>query len=1027
MLNFYSLGQSAKRNLFLFCIILISIWNVSAAPYSTCSIGIIVNPPPDITITIKNSCDTNLFMAPATFSGNCSPILSSSTSNGITTLPTNGGTMNFPTGVYIVTYTLKDDCMTGIGKRKVTVFDKTPPEAVCAPTQTINLGSFGDAIAPAIQFNGGSFDNCNAVYFKVKRMSIPFNFSCSLAGNPNNNFDDAVRFCCADTAANPIQILLRVYDVPPPAGPVDDTLYTGHFADCMTFAEVYDKLAPVVNCPGNSFVLCGDDLDSVLHAETALITDNCGLASIDSTVVRNLNSCGYGTIERTYIATDIHGSKNSCKQIITVNPNSTFDGNDPNQLAWPPSKIIYTCRVDLNLAKIELTGKPILNDGVCDLVLTSYKDDVYSFSRGGICAKILRNWEVINWCIYNPKLKPNPKIPENGYYSYFQEIKMIDTVAPVFDSIPDLTIGISSPNCTGGLISLPSVHAIDCGVSYGLSYSYTVDYYNDGKIDVTGTGDNASGIFPMGNHTICYYAEDSCHNFGKYIAHLFVKDGKAPNPTVIHGLSTSLIQMQAGIMVMVNAKLFNISSSDNCTPNELLKFSYSDNMNDTIRTYNCDSIGLKTVYIYVWDQAGNYSVVRTFVVVLDNDNLCPHKFQTLKFSGLISSRNGTTIPDVSIGLEMNQHMMESKSNDKGFFSIDNIPMYSTAKLSTTFHQNYAEGISTADIVRIQNHILGKKSFENAYDLLAADVDQNGLITARDITYLRNLILGRTDELPNEKSYIFINKDYNFNFPLQPYDECKTQENQVFNQLDQDLNFNLLAIKIGDVNHSLNLNQTLSRSNAFASIYYIVKDNKIEIFSDFEGSIIGFQLGLDVTGLCKSNSNLNISDFGFIGNSNNYFCKDGRLTISTNYDQAVAISKNQLLFTIPLTDENIHCASLDLLKGFKQELIYTDGHNSSFNLVDKSLQINNQGFTLENIKTNMFNGIIDLSINVYEEQNILFQIVDLSGKMVYQRNFGTIPGLQSISFSKAELNLIPGTYFIRLEAKHNNEVLKFIMH
>ena len=63
---------------------------------------------------------------------------------------------------------------------------------------------------------------------------------------------------------------------------------------------------------------------------------------------------------------------------------------------------------------------------------------------------------------------------------------------------------------------------------------------------------------------------------------------------------------------------FNNFSSDNCTPTSQLKFSFSSDVNDNFRTYNCDSLGKRTVELWVTDLAGNQSRAKTYVIVQDN-------------------------------------------------------------------------------------------------------------------------------------------------------------------------------------------------------------------------------------------------------------------------------------------------------------------------------------------------------------------------------------------------------------------------
>jgi hypothetical protein len=55
-------------------------------------------------------------------------------------------------------------------------------------------------------------------------------------------------------------------------------------------------------------------------------------------------------------------------------------------------------------------------------------------------------------------------------------------------------------------------------------------------------------------------------------------------------------------------------------------------------------------------------------------------------------------------------------------------------------ENHRDGVTTADILRIQKHILGQELIRDPYELIAADVDQSGHISARDISLIRQLIL-----------------------------------------------------------------------------------------------------------------------------------------------------------------------------------------------------------------------------------------------------------------------------------------------
>ena len=113
--------------------------------------------------------------------------------------------------------------------------------------------------------------------------------------------------------------------------------------------------------------------------------------------------------------------------------------------------------------------------------------------------------------VYNKNLAP---IPTNGYYKYDQEIKLLDSVAPVLIVIPDITTDIFSANCSMELVNIPSTSATDCGALLTSGYRFEIDLYNDGIIDRKGLGNNASGLFPTGEHRIYYFAKDLCNKEG---------------------------------------------------------------------------------------------------------------------------------------------------------------------------------------------------------------------------------------------------------------------------------------------------------------------------------------------------------------------------------------------------------------------------------------------------------------------------------------------------------------------------------
>lgn len=114
------------------------------------------------------------------------------------------------------------------------------------------------------------------------------------------------------------------------------------------------------------------------------------------------------------------------------------------------------------------------------------------------------------------------------------------------------------------------------------------------------------------------------------------------------------------------------------------------------------------------------------------------------------------------------------------------------------------GVTTFDIVKVQRHVLGTELLTSPYQLIAADIDRSGAITILDIVQLRKLVLNLETTLPNNSSWIFLNADYTFLNPQDPFSEVYLGDATNFGYTankKQLASFKVIAIKVGDVNFS----------------------------------------------------------------------------------------------------------------------------------------------------------------------------------------------------------------------------------
>ncbi len=384
------------------------------------------------------------------------------------TLGAMGLTPCLPAGRHTVTYTAEDNCgSTRTCSFQVVVNDQSAPMAICQQITTVSLGPDGMATIDAPTFNDGSFDNCSPVSLKVRRMN---NSSCQ----SSQQFRDDVKFCCSDIG-NTVTVVLRVYDVPVPAGNVSLTFEEVNSNSCMVQVLVQDKLKPVCVAPADVSVQC-ENFDPTLWVYgNPTITDNCCLGNpirtVDYTQFDTI--CNRGTITRTFQAFDCAGQSSVCSQRIVVDYAQNY------YLKLPDDKIVLSCDGTGNY------GAPIFFGQDCELLAATYTDQLFTVVPDA-CYKLERTWKIINWCTYDPngpcidipnpdpsatlnspnnlrapvisppgtigiwaptvvRLTPNAPTPTDfstfwspnaNCYTYNQIIKILDNQNPVIDSCP---------------------------------------------------------------------------------------------------------------------------------------------------------------------------------------------------------------------------------------------------------------------------------------------------------------------------------------------------------------------------------------------------------------------------------------------------------------------------------------------------------------------------------------------------------------------------------------------------------------
>ena len=724
-----------------------------------------------------------------------------------------------PIGVHNVIYQATDAC--GNVKElvvQVTVIDNISPVAVCDEITSVTLSSDGKAVVGATVFDDGSTDNCCLDYFQVRRMQD----ACGIPGNLN--FGPTVTFCCDDIGPDPVQVVLRVYDC------------FGNYNDCMVMVNVEDKLPPfVITCPSNQAITCETyqmelaaglqqgDYSVLDDYGTPLFYDNCGL-EVTQEVTLNINSCSAGTITRQWTAEDPNGNAPaSCTQVITVQHVS-------NWVVSFPANLSATC-TDGQLPPF---GEPAIFFDDCELVGTSFDDQLFTVSNGS-CYMIVRTWTVINWCLYDEygynaftefseiqanqdfdgdgdkdnrtfKDGVNNGIGPDGFIIYNQTISVIDNEAPVFE-VNDLDICILEN---------------DCNTNVNLLIPLVDDCSSDIAIEVTTNLPNGSGFgpyldVPPGVYTAEYAVTDGCNNTAYQEITITVEDCKNPTPLCDNGLVINI--MQSG-MVGVTAEALDEGSTDNCTGG--LQFSFSSDVTDTIVWYTCDDLGEQPVEMWVTDASGNQDFCTSFIEVQDNMNVCGQT-QQVTVAGVIEQENGNAVSNVMV--EINGGMASMPTDYMGAYSFD-LPSEDDYTVVPSLNTFPANGVTTLDMIIIKKHILGTQLLDSPYKIIAADANKSGAVTTIDLVVIQKIILLMIPNFPSNTSWRFVDLDYVFPNPQNPWQGTFPEVISFNNLTIDELYTDFVAVKVGDVNLSANGNyQGGLEERTYAGALELVTDER----------------------------------------------------------------------------------------------------------------------------------------------------------------------------------------------------------
>lgn len=930
--------------------------------------------------------------------------------------------VGLPLGRTWLKYTVTDECGNSTDCfTEVDVVDLIPPTAICEGHTVVSLDESGWADLYATSLDDHSIDNCGPIVkFEIKRKTT----TCP-GYETDLNFGPKVRFCCQDITKpdSYVTVILRVYDK------------AGNYNDCETQVKVQNKRPPVLTCPSNKTLTCGDSKIDAWVSGTArfdslffgvpTLSGICGTGLFASKIVSNSldNKCKTGVVKREWYL--ISDPTVTCLQTLTV-VSPPFSAND---ITFPGEKTLASCNIN-DVTPEALNSKPIVQNTGCRDIGVTYSDQ-YFYNVDNICIKILRTWKVTDWCSY----PTNQLIAERT-----QVIKLTGTGGAVFKNCKNQSYQTVPGQCDMEL-TLSAEAEDGCTDPNDLRYSWTVDLDKDGISDMSGTGKSFTRIFPVGTHSVKFTVVNRCGVPSSCTFDVTVSSSKKPTPVCYREV---VWVMDSDGTTEVWASDFDLKSTANCTNGDLT-FAFDEKGLESGKRFSCADLpngqaARIPLKMYVFDESGNFDFCDVILILQDSPltNACPDKANLLPtISGKVVTETQEAVKNTEVKLDNLTNSTEASyiTKDDGYYQFSGLNVFDFKAVSADNAENPINGVSTLDLVKIQRHILGIESLDSPYKLIAADINNSKSITSSDLTNLRKLILGVTDKFDNNNSWRFVPESYVFADPQFPFDfEDKVLVDSIYEDKN---NVNFIAVKIGDINNSAEVNSQSSKTETRGSNALFVVDDKtfepgkllkVDIKAGDLMEIMGTQFTMKFDAEKLEFSNLR-SGLVTVKSSNVNFnqVSEGIIPLSIDIAEGLRLNPNDILFSIDFrTKSNGNTRNIGILQsGLSPEVYDMQSNVRRLDLQVRNGETNTPQNILYQNQPNPFKDYTSVSFELSKAGIGVLNIMDITGKVVYQVQDNFVKGYNTVHIQNNQLNGA-GIYYYQIETGDFSATRKMIL-
>ncbi|MEM9992142.1 MAG: T9SS type A sorting domain-containing protein, partial [Bacteroidota bacterium] len=488
---------------------------------------------------------------------------------------------------------------------------------------------------------------------------------------------------------------------------------------------------------------------------------------------------------------------------------------------------------------------------------------------------------------------------------------------------------------------------------------------------------------------------------------------------------------------------FDAGSNDYCTSAEDIRLTFADPTlypDSTGRTFRCTDGEVGTVQVFLWaqDLQGNTSFCETFVTIQANGTCGGVGGANATIGGDIMTTQDEPLESVEMTLSGDAGEMAEMMGD-GAYSFTQIELGYDYTITPYKNDNPLNGVSTFDLVLMNRHVLGTRTIEDPYLLIAGDVNNSGNVSTFDIVLLRKLILNIDSAFTRNTSWRFIPASFEFPEPANPWASAFPEVLNINDFEAEELEADFVAVKIGDVNGSAtganNLQSTEGRNALTKKPLQIQQQTtatgyQLDFYAPDLAELEGFQFALTFDPTAAQWAGL---EAGILEESNLGWTKaeQGEVYVSWNAEQAgfEQITTTAKLFSLYFEGENTAYKTVEqwIQLDDKQLSAEAYGQNGNvFGLEAVWLDASNTASTnLHQNTPNPFAEQTTISFELSKASQAILEVRDITGKLFHVKTDNFTAGKHQLHLPASILPKA-GVYYYSLQTADYKATKKMVL-